>query len=202
LDLAVGTGGAPLIDPLTVCLSVLGTYVPSLAFLGVVLGDEAVEGLNTYYQRLVARDQDEAAAIVEAALQTQPLVDVYDTVLVSALSYTKQDLERAILTTEEAQSIVQATQEIVEDLTPYLHPVGPEASPAGENGAPLSHESPSSLSSGVRPMTTSTRWRCACSSRSAIPRAMRSNCSRPGYSRPRWWPGWPRLLLPSSVLGP
>jgi predicted PurR-regulated permease PerM len=131
-----GPVGLLLSTPLTVCLSVLGTYVPSLAFLGAVLSDEAVEGLNTYYQRLVARDQDQAAAIVEVALQTQPLVDVYDTVLVPALSYTKQDLERAILTTEEAQSIVQATREIVEDLTPPLHQGGPEASPAGENGGP------------------------------------------------------------------
>jgi predicted PurR-regulated permease PerM len=137
-----GPVGLLLSTPLTVCLSVLGTYVPSLAFLGVVLSDEEVEGLNTYYQRLVARDQDEAAAIVEAALQTQPLVEVYDTVLVPALSYTKQDHERAILTAEEVQGMVQATWEIVEDLTTHLPPAGPEASAAGEHGgppAPLEH---------------------------------------------------------------
>ena len=68
--------GLLLSTPLTVCLSVLGKYVSPLAFLGVVLTDEPVEGLNTYYQRLVARDQDEAAVIVEAALETQPLLDV------------------------------------------------------------------------------------------------------------------------------
>ena len=86
-----GPVGLLLSTPLTVCLSVLGKYVPPLAFLGVVLSDEPVAGMNTYYQRLVARDQDEAAAIVDECLKTQTLVEVYDTVLVPALSYAKQD---------------------------------------------------------------------------------------------------------------
>ena len=137
-----GPVGLLLSTPLTVCLSVLGTYVPSLAFLGAVLSDAAVEGLNTYYQRLVARNQDEATAIVEAALQTEPLVDVYDTVLMPALSYAKQDLERATLTAEDVQSIVQATQEIVEDLTPPLPLAGSAASAAGENSDPPAPREP------------------------------------------------------------
>ena len=117
-----GPVGLLLSTPLTVCLSVLGKYVSPLAFLGVVLTDEPVEGLNTYYQRLVARDQDEAAVIVEAALQTQPLVDVYDTVLLPALSYAKEDRQRGILTATDVQDMVQATREIVEDLA--THPSG------------------------------------------------------------------------------
>ena len=44
LVLAVGAGGLLLSTPLTVCLSVLGKYVSPLAFLGVVLTDEPVEG--------------------------------------------------------------------------------------------------------------------------------------------------------------
>src|SRR4029453_16925891 len=114
-----GPVGLLLSTPLTVCLSVLGKYVSPLAFLGVVLNDEPVEGLNTYYQRLVARDQDEATVIVEAALQTQPLVDVYDTVLLSALSYAKADRQRGLLTDADVQAIVQATREIVEDLATH-----------------------------------------------------------------------------------
>jgi len=117
-----GPVGLLLSTPLTVCLSVLGKYISPLAFLGTVLTDEPVEGLNTYYQRLVARDQDEAAVIVEAAVQTQPLVDVYDTVLIPALSYAKEDRQRGILTATDVQDLVQATREIVEDLA--THPAG------------------------------------------------------------------------------
>jgi predicted PurR-regulated permease PerM len=131
-----GPVGLLLSTPLTVCLSVLGKYVPPLAFLGVLLDDEARDGLNTYYQRLVARDQDEAEALVETALQTQPLIEVYDTVLVPALSYAKQDRQRETLTAEEMQGIVQATREIVEDLDTRPSPAAPEASGEGEDGSP------------------------------------------------------------------
>lgn len=135
-----GPVGLLLSTPLTVCLSVLGKYVPPLAFLGVVLSDEPVAGMNTYYQRLVARDQNEAEEIVEECLKTQTFVEVYDTVLVPALSYAKQDLGRDTLTADEAQSIVQATQEIVEDLGTRPSPTTPEGSTVLEDGtrtAPL-----------------------------------------------------------------
>ena len=130
-----GPVGLLLSTPLTVCLSVLGKYVSPLALLGVVLSDEAVEGLNTYYQRLVARDQDEAAAIVDAALQTQTLAEVYDTMLIPALSYAKEDLQRHTLTAEEVQGMLQATREIIEDRATALPQAGAEASAAGEDGA-------------------------------------------------------------------
>jgi predicted PurR-regulated permease PerM len=131
-----GPVGLLLSTPLTVCLSVLGKYVSPLAFLGVALTDEPVAGLNTYYQRLVARDQDEAAVIVEAALQTQPLVEVYDTVLLPALSYAKEDRQRGILNAQDVQDLVQATREIVEDLATHPPAVAPDAGgTAEENGA-------------------------------------------------------------------
>ena len=98
-----GPVGLLLSTPLTVCLSVLGKYVPPLAFLGVGLSNEPVEGMNTYYQRLVARDQDEAAAVVDEYLKTDTLVEAYDTVLLHALSYAKQDRQRDTLTADEAR---------------------------------------------------------------------------------------------------
>ena len=127
-----GPVGLLLSTPLTVCLSVLGKYVSPLAFLGVVLNDEPVEGLNTYYQRLVARDQDEATVIVEAALQTQPLVDVYDTVLLPALSYAKADRQRGLLTDEDVQALLQATREMVEDLATHPSAAASAARAAAE----------------------------------------------------------------------
>ena len=61
-----GAVGLLLATPLTVCLSVLGRYVPQLEFLRILLADEPVlEAHAAYYQRLLAKDQDEAAAIVD-----------------------------------------------------------------------------------------------------------------------------------------
>ena len=70
--------------------------------------------------------------IVEAALQTQPLVDVYDAILLPALSYTKEDRQRGLLTDEDVQAIVQATREIVEDLATHPSAAASAARAAAE----------------------------------------------------------------------
>jgi predicted PurR-regulated permease PerM len=111
-----GPIGILLAIPLTVCLGVLGKYVPHLTFLDVLLSDEEVTELNRYYQRLVARDQDGAVEVVEELLQTQTLADVYDTVLLPALYYAGQDQRRGNLRAEEARFIYQATRELVDNL--------------------------------------------------------------------------------------
>ncbi len=68
-----GPVGLILSTPLTVILVVLGKYVPELHFLEVLLGDEPVLSTDvTYYQRLVARDLDEASDLVENALRDHP----------------------------------------------------------------------------------------------------------------------------------
>src|SRR5262245_1236490 len=112
-----GPVGLLLATPLTVCLGVLGKYVPSLSFLEVLLSDEPVTELNRYYQRLVAQDQDGAIEIVEELLETQTLLEVYENVLMPALYYTKQDQRRDNLTAEEAHAVYQATHELLDDLS-------------------------------------------------------------------------------------
>src|SRR5262249_12004270 len=55
-----GPWGLVLSTPMTACLAVLGQYVPHLEFLHVLLGDDPIlEASETYYQRLLAKDQDE-----------------------------------------------------------------------------------------------------------------------------------------------
>ncbi len=61
-----GPIGLILSTPLTVILVVLGKYVPELHFFEVLLGDEPALSIPvTYYQRLVARDLDEASDLIE-----------------------------------------------------------------------------------------------------------------------------------------
>ncbi len=112
-----GPIGMVLSSPLTVCLVVLGRYVPHLEFLEVLLGDEpALDPQTSYYQRLLARDQDEAAALVLTRLKTAPPEQIYDEVLVPALNYAKQDRAREELSEADELFIVRATREIIEDL--------------------------------------------------------------------------------------
>ena len=102
---------------MTVCLVVLGKYVPQLKFLDVLLGDEPpLETYVTFYQRLLARDQDEATQLVLAQAKASSPEQVYDDILVPALNYAKRDRERDDLTESEEQFVLQATREILEDL--------------------------------------------------------------------------------------
>jgi predicted PurR-regulated permease PerM len=112
-----GPIGLVLSSPLTVCLVVLGKYVPQLEFLDVILGDEpSLSADITYYQRLLARDQDEATQLVLTQAKTFPPEQVYDRLLVPALNYVKQDRARDDLTEADEQFVLRATREIVEDL--------------------------------------------------------------------------------------
>jgi hypothetical protein len=132
-----GPIGLLLATPLTVSLGVLGRYVPQLEFLGILLSDEPVlETHTSYYQRLVARDEDEAIELVETYLKTHSLMETYEAVLVPALYAARKDLVRDNLTEDEGHFIVQATRELVENLgasqiiLPRTEAV-PESEPSG-----------------------------------------------------------------------
>ena len=113
-----GPIGLILSGPLTVCLVVLGKYVPQLEFLAVLLGDEqALEPDVGLYQRLAAKDQDEATQIVLSRIKTQMPEKVYDDLLIPALTYAKRDREREGLEPEDEQYILQTTREILEDIS-------------------------------------------------------------------------------------
>jgi predicted PurR-regulated permease PerM len=112
-----GPAGLLLATPLTVCLIVLGKHLPALGFIVVLMGDRPViEAKARYYQRLLARDQDEAADIVEAYVNANGRESVYDAVLLPALYYAKQDRDRGLLSEGDAQFVGQATREILDVL--------------------------------------------------------------------------------------
>ena len=112
-----GPIGLILSTPLTVCLLVIGRYVPSLSSLSILLGDEPVLPPEAcYYQRLLAGDDDEAQDISEKYLKEHQLVDLYDSVLIPALSLAEQDRHDDILDEERAEFIYQSTRSLIEDL--------------------------------------------------------------------------------------
>jgi hypothetical protein len=144
-----GPIGLLLATPLTVSLGVLGRYMPQLEFLGILVSDEPIlETHTSYYQRLVARDQDEAADLVEEYLQTHTLAEAYDDVLIPALSAAKKDYVRDNLSEDEQHFIVQATRDMVEDLG--LQPP-PSARPEAAADSPLA------TNNGTLPLSTVQR---------------------------------------------
>jgi predicted PurR-regulated permease PerM len=113
-----GPVGLLMATPLTVCLLVLGKHLPALRCIVVLMGDRPViEAKARYYQRLLARDQDEAIDIVETYVNTDGRDSVYDAVLLPALYYAKQDRDRGLLSEGDAQFVGRATREILDVLT-------------------------------------------------------------------------------------
>jgi predicted PurR-regulated permease PerM len=93
-----GTLGLLLSTPLTVCLAVLGKYVPSMWFFAALLKEEAELDTDVrFYQRLVALDREGAVLVVEAAAKQTPRVEVFDKILVPALSRAEHDAARGEL---------------------------------------------------------------------------------------------------------
>jgi predicted PurR-regulated permease PerM len=130
-----GPVGLLLATPLTVCLIVLGKHLPALGFIVVLMGDRPViEVKARYYQRLLARDQDEAADIVEAYVDADGRESVHDAVLVPALSYARQDRDRGLLSDGDAQFVGQATREILDALAQDAQDA-PASSEAGDRSA-------------------------------------------------------------------
>ena len=128
-----GPIGLILATPLTVCIVVLGKYIPQLEFFGVLLSDEPVmEPKVTYYQRLLAIDQDEAAEIVEEHLKSHPREEIYDDVLIPALNYVKRDFDLGRLAENEQQFVFQATREILGDLDGFKSENSSLPSPSAE----------------------------------------------------------------------
>jgi hypothetical protein len=126
-----GPVGLLLATPLTVCLAVLGRYVPSLRFLGVLLSDEEVlTPEKRFYQRLLAADVEEAAEVAEEFLKGKSLDELYDVVIVPALGLAEEDCLAGRLDDEQREFVFHNTRLIVEDIAPRAHNII-----AGENGS-------------------------------------------------------------------
>jgi predicted PurR-regulated permease PerM len=140
-----GPVGLLLSTPLTVCLVVLGRHVPHLGFFDVLLGDEpALAPELKFYQRLLARDPDEATELAEEYLEDEPLDSLYQAVIMPALALAEQDRLRGSLDRETVQGVGEDTIGIVDYLREEEEgesvpddEAAAEASLSGASGGPV-----------------------------------------------------------------
>lgn len=112
-----GPVGLILSTPLTMCLILIGRYVPQLGFFYILFGDEpALSPHALYYQRLLALDDEEARQIADEYLNENPLGNFYDSVLIPALGLAEQDRHTNALDETRTKFIHQSTRELIEDL--------------------------------------------------------------------------------------
>jgi len=112
-----GPVGLLLSTPLTVCLVVVGRYVPHLEFLGILFGDEPVlSPAQRFYQRMIAKDAEEAAELTEQLLKEKSVIDVYDEVIVPAISLAEEGRHGGFLDSETQAYFLESTRELVDEI--------------------------------------------------------------------------------------
>jgi predicted PurR-regulated permease PerM len=112
-----GPIGLILSTPLTLCLVVLGRHVERLEFLDVILGDRpALTPVESFYQRMLAGDPDEAHDQAEVLLRDRPLSSYYDEVALKGLQLAANDAVRGVLTEAQLEKIKDSMQALIDDL--------------------------------------------------------------------------------------
>ncbi len=108
-----GPIGLILSGPLTTCLLVLGKNVRRFEFLDIMLGDEPPLAPHVaFYQRLTARDQDEAADVaLKVAKESGPDV-AFETVVIPALCMARRDADDGDLDATALKFIVRGAREV------------------------------------------------------------------------------------------
>ncbi len=115
-----GPIGLLLSTPMTVCLGVIGRHVDRLQFLDVLFGDRPpLSPAQSFYQRALADDADEAAAQAEVILTEMSLSRYYDDVVLRGLMLAQRDVRRGFLDDRGLAQIRAAVQEVVDDLDDY-----------------------------------------------------------------------------------
>jgi predicted PurR-regulated permease PerM len=112
-----GLPGLLLSTPLTVCLIVIGRQVPRLHYLEVLFGERTgLPPSEHFYLRMLATNTRDARAFVDASLNARSRAEVYDTVIVPALSMIGEARHSEEMTSVRAEEVLQSVAELVEDL--------------------------------------------------------------------------------------
>jgi predicted PurR-regulated permease PerM len=112
-----GPIGLLLATPLTVCVAVMGRYMPELGYLNVILGVEPVLSPPArFYQRLLAMDEDEAEDLAEDFANEKGLLALYDEMVVPALALAEQDRHAHTLEEQRERFIFDTVRGLVQYL--------------------------------------------------------------------------------------
>jgi len=129
-----GLPGLVLATPVSVCLLVLGSHIPMFHFLYVMLAEGSVlDAPLSFYQRLLANDDDEAASLLENYLLEHTREELCSQVILPALVHAQSDVINNLLTTEEQTRMVELIERLIEQVMP-----DDETKPAHEEHSPAS----------------------------------------------------------------
>ena len=115
-----GPIGLLLSTPLTVCLGVLGRHIEWLQFVDVMIGDEPpLSPAQSFYQRALAGDADEALDQLEQVLKRRSLSVCYDEIVLPALVLAQIDFRRGVLDAKHVAQINDTVHGLIADLSEH-----------------------------------------------------------------------------------
>ena len=118
-----GPAGLFLSTPLTVCLVVVGRYVPQLHFLYLLLGNApALTPPERFYQRMLAGDALEGAEIGVEYAAAHGMQRFHEEVALVALQLAESDRRRAVLSTERAEAVNTTMREVFSRIQDFQDP--------------------------------------------------------------------------------
>jgi len=144
-----GPVGLFLATPLTVCLVVIGRYVPQLEFLGVLLGsDPVLAPEERLYQRLLAGNLEEAVEIAEDYVDEHSSREFYDNVAIPALRLAENDRQRSTTDTNYRRLVADTAICVVREIEDHIREksaLGGEADTDDDRPSSVSEARPSSV---------------------------------------------------------
>jgi predicted PurR-regulated permease PerM len=112
-----GPVGLLISTPITVTLVAFGKYLPQLEFFTILFGCDTSLAIEAQiYQRLLARNPDEAFLIAEAYAAENSIEQLYDSVLIPVLILTAQDFQRENLDANRQSFVFRCMRDMIEDL--------------------------------------------------------------------------------------
>jgi predicted PurR-regulated permease PerM/methylmalonyl-CoA mutase cobalamin-binding subunit len=112
-----GPAGLVLSTPLTVCLLVIGKYVPGLSYLSMLLGSEPVlEPPAHLYQRMLSMESEDMLDLAEKHIEEHSLAEFYEDIFVPALLLAEQDRHGGSLPESRQRFIFQSSRELIDEL--------------------------------------------------------------------------------------
>jgi predicted PurR-regulated permease PerM len=116
-----GPMGLILSTPLTVCLVVLGRYLPQFEVFDIFFGDEPVLAPHArLYQRLLTGDVVESASRAEEMLESAYLADFYQDVGIPAFLLAQTDYDRGVLSLSQEERIAGSASQLISALEPVV----------------------------------------------------------------------------------
>jgi predicted PurR-regulated permease PerM len=116
-----GPMGLILSTPLTVCLVVLGRYLPQFEVFDILFGDEPVLAPHArLYQRLLSGEVVESASRAEEALEKAYLADFHQEIGIPALLLAQYDYDRGVLSQSQEERIAASAAQLVDALEPAV----------------------------------------------------------------------------------